>query len=185
MHAFLFKFFFFFWMFGMLLMLFSYTFFIESFIIPYCNFQNISTRSKCGTDSEAQIYPTLKNIHALRRPIESIQSNPWLCGPINQLPRFLGHFDGRQPTFVLPWPLVARISANRLTNSEVRHRGLWRFRQGSLKPVLSGSADTIFQGWAMHIPIKGPDLKAPIVEAPTPIKLSAGMVQRCRMALDR
>ena len=36
----------------------------------------------------------------------------------------------------------------------MRHQGPRRVRQGSLEPVRDGSADTVFQGRAMHIPVE-------------------------------
>ena len=66
--------------------------------------------------------------------------------------------------------------SNKLTRGEARHQGPRRFRQGSLEPVHDGSANTIFQGQAMHIPVEAPDLGAPVAEAPAPINPTVGMV---------
>ena len=45
---------------------------------------------------------------------------------------------------------------HRLTCDEVKHQGPRRVRQGSLEPVHNGSADIVFQGRVVHIPVETP-----------------------------
>ena len=45
-----------------------------------------------------------------------------------------------------------------LTSDEVRHQGPKRVRQGLLEPIRDGSANTVFQGPAVHIPVETPVL---------------------------
>ena len=60
----------------------------------------------------------------------------------------LSYFDVRLPEFL----------SHRLTSDEVRHQGLKRVRQGSLKPVRDSSTDTFFRGQAVHILVETPVL---------------------------
>ena len=68
----------------------------------------------------------------------------------------LSYLDVRLPRFLL----------NKLTSGEARCYGPRIVRQDSLEPVHDGSGDNVFQGLAMHIPVKAPLLEGLIAEAP-------------------
>jgi len=92
-----------------------------------------------------------------------------------------------------------------LTFDEARDLGPWLVRYDSLEPIQDGSGDTVFQGWAVHIPVealilgdpteeglatKDPAVEDPITKEPIPEKpilpnLIAKMVQKRSIAMDR
>ena len=128
----------------MFLILLLYTFFIDSFIIPYCNFEKNSTKSQRGMGSRAQLHPAFRNIRTLRRATKSVPPNPRLRAFLYQLPRFLGNFDDRQPTLVLLRCLATRISATWTYLRQGETPRAQKSRQGLLELIHNGLVDIVF-----------------------------------------
>lgn len=71
--------------------------------------------------------------------------------------------------------LLPGFLPHELTSGEARHQEPKRFRQGSLEPIHNDSADTVFQGRVVHIPVEALVAEAPVVETLTTLNLTIGM----------
>ena len=102
----------------LLLLLLFFIFLLSQYLAnlyppPDCNFQEVQVGYKCYARLGAQIYPSLRDIYALRRVAKGFSPDPRLCAFLYKLPGFVEGSDSRQPIVVISgrsatWVLATR-----------------------------------------------------------------------------
>ena len=156
MHTFYLKFLLFFL--GMFLILLLYTFFIDSFIIPHCNFEKIQPDLSVVCARELNF---ILHLEIFVHYDGQLRASHLI---LDCVPSYTNYQDSLS-TLTIGSPLLSYFNVqlleflpHGLTCDKVKHQGPRRVRQGLLELIHYGSADIIFQGRAMHIPVETPIL---------------------------